>query len=329
MIATDVLLKVEGLTVEFAAPHRNVVPVKRVSFEVMRGRTLGIVGESGSGKSMTLRALLGLIPHPGTIVDGTVLLEGTSLVGLPERRMRRLRGSSIAMISQDPMTSLNPVFSIGNQLVEVLRLKRHLSRAAAHRAAEDLLERVGIPSPRRRLREYPHQLSGGMRQRVMIALALACEPLLLLADEPTTALDATVQDQILLLLSELRDEYGMAMVLVSHDFGVIAQACDDVAVMYAGSLVEQGGVDEVLDSPRHPYTRALAQSVVRVGGAGELVARLPTIPGQPPNLAMLPDGCAFADRCAEAAARCRSGVMQLDRPLGEHGSACIRSDELL
>jgi oligopeptide/dipeptide ABC transporter ATP-binding protein len=322
------LLEVEGLSVEFSTARGCVRAVNQVGFEVWPGQTLGIVGESGSGKSVTLRALMGLVPQPGRVVAGTALLRGRDLLALRGRALREIRGREVAMILQDPMTSLNPVLTVGSQLTETLRLRKGLSRSAASASARDLLGRVGIPSPERRLDEYPHQLSGGMRQRVMIALAIACEPSILLADEPTTALDATVQDQILELLHSLQTESKMAMILVSHDFGVIAQACDQVGVMYAGTLVEYGRYDEVLGHPRHPYTQALQESVRDIGDPRRERSRLATISGQPPNLAELGAGCAFAPRCRHAAPICGVGTMRLDRPLSEHGSACVRSVEL-
>jgi oligopeptide/dipeptide ABC transporter ATP-binding protein len=325
---TDKLLSVKDLTVVYETKAGPIRAANRVEFEVERGQTLGIVGESGSGKSVTLRAIVGLVRPPGHVLAGSVCLGGKDLLTLPRREMNDIRGKSVAMIFQDPMTSLNPVFTTGNQLMEVLRVRRGLPRSASRALAQELFEKVGIPSPERRLREYPHQLSGGMRQRVMIALALACDPLVLLADEPTTALDATVQDQILVLLRDLQDEYGMSIVLVSHDFGVIAQACDLVAVMYAGSIVEYGPVDDVLDHPRHPYTQALARSVRDLRDHSFRGAPLPTLPGQPPSLSRLNAGCAFAERCGFAIPACLQIEMRLDRALDKHGSACIRSDML-
>jgi oligopeptide/dipeptide ABC transporter ATP-binding protein len=329
MSGEELLLEVQGLTVEFPLPSGPVRAANEVAFEVRAGETLGIVGESGSGKSVTLRALMGLVPKPGRVVSGSARLHGRDLLALRDRELRDVRGHDLAMIFQDPMTSLNPVLTVGSQLVETLRVRRGMSKSAARAQGRELLGRVGIPSPDRRMHEYPHQLSGGMRQRVMIALAVACEPSILLADEPTTALDATVQDQILELLRSLQEELGMAMILVSHDFGVIAQACDLVAVMYAGSLVEYGRYDEVLGQPRHPYTRALQDSVRDIGDPHVRGSRLKTIGGHPPNLADIGPGCAFAERCPHAAPPCRAGTMRLDRPLSEHGSACIRVLDLV
>jgi ABC-type dipeptide/oligopeptide/nickel transport system ATPase component len=256
------LLRVHDLTVAFPAPEGDLLAVDGISFDVRAGETLGILGESGCGKTMSLRALLGLVPPPGRVLRGEALWQGeTDLLRMGRGGWRQVRGREIAMVFQDPAESLDPVFSIGDQLVEVLRCHRALSRAAARREAVRLLARVHIPAAEQRLGEYSHQLSGGLRQRVTIALAIAGAPALLLADEPTTALDVTIQDQILSLLAELQEELGMALVLVSHDLGVIAQCADRVLVMHAGQVVEQGSVGEVLDSPRHPYTAQLLAAV--------------------------------------------------------------------
>jgi oligopeptide/dipeptide ABC transporter ATP-binding protein len=320
--AASVLLRVEDLTVGFPTADGTALAVDGVTLEVHAGETLGIVGESGSGKSMSLRALMGLVPSPGIVLRGRSLWRGdTDLLTLRSREQRAIRGAEVSMIFQDPLESLDPLITIGDQLVETLTKRASLSRRQARAESQRLLERVGIPAAKARMRAYPHELSGGMRQRVMIALAVSCGPALILADEPTTALDVTIQDQILTLLAELQAESGMAMVLVSHDLGVIAQECDRVAVMYAGRVVETGTVDEVLDRPRHPYTAALIDSTPRMPGQGK-ADRLLTIGGQPPNISELPAGCSFAPRCRHAIDECVSVPMELDRPLGVHASAC-------
>jgi oligopeptide/dipeptide ABC transporter ATP-binding protein len=323
-VSANPLLEVSNLRVSFPGETAPVTAVNDVSFAVRAGRTLGLVGESGCGKSVTLRALIAMAPEPAQVIGGRVLFDGEDVLGQPRRSLERLRGSRISMIFQDPGASLDPVLSVGAQLTEVLRVKRGVGRREARTEAVALLERVGIPAAARRLRDFPHQLSGGMRQRVMIALAMATSPDLLLADEPTTALDVTIQDQILALLADLQAETDMAMILVSHDLAVIGEHCHEVAVMYAGRIVEFGDVDDVLDNPRHPYTAGLLAAMPHVHQhRGEpLVA----IGGQPPDLADLPAGCSFAPRCFHAAPRCRTAPMILDR--AEHGSACIRADEV-
>jgi oligopeptide/dipeptide ABC transporter ATP-binding protein len=322
---TKALLEVSQLSVGFPTSSGAVaMAADEVSFDVMPGRTLGLVGESGSGKSVTLRALMGLVQYPGQVIGGSVELDGRDLTGLSEAEWEERRGNEIAMVFQDPMTSLNPVFTIGAQLVELLRLKRGMPRRQARAEAEEYLDRVGIRNPGGRLRDYPHQLSGGMRQRVMIALAIASHPRLLLADEPTTALDVTVQDQILSLMASLAEELEMSTVLVSHDLAVISQVCDDIAVMYAGRVVERGPVDEVLDHPRHPYTEGLAAAVSQLGGAYRAGRRiLETLSGQPPTLTELPPGCPFAPRCRYRRDECAAIDMHLDAPPSEHGTACL------
>jgi oligopeptide/dipeptide ABC transporter ATP-binding protein len=319
--ARSPLVRVSDLTIGFPATDGPALAVRDVSLEAFPGETLGIVGESGCGKSLTLRALLGLVPEPGRVLHGEMSWKTEVDLLDDARRLREMRGREISMIFQDPLESLNPVFSIGDQLTEVLRKRGGLSRGEARRAAIELLDRVGIPSAAARLRDYPHQLSGGMRQRVMIAIAIACGPELLLADEPTTALDVTIQDQILSLLAELQDEQGLSMLLVSHDLGVIAQMADRVAVMYAGRVVETGSVDEVLSSPRHPYTAALIASAPQTAG-GHAGARFETIGGSPPLIGQLPPGCAFAPRCRFATEQCVEVDMRLDEGAGAHASAC-------
>jgi oligopeptide/dipeptide ABC transporter ATP-binding protein len=314
------LLDVEGLGVCFPSGDREVEVVKDVAFAVAPGQTLGLVGESGSGKSMTLRAILGLVPRPGRVSAGRATWRGAiDLLPLDERGKRATRGAEIAMIFQDPLESLDPLFTVGAHMAEVLTGHGRLSRGHARERAVELLARVGIPAPQERLRAYPHQLSGGMRQRVVIALAIARAPAMLLADEPTTALDVTIQAQILNLLEDLREDSGMAVIIVSHDLAVVAQSCDRIAVMYAGRIVEIGTTDEVLESPRHPYTAALLASEP---GTTATRSELRTIPGQPPLMTELPAGCPFAPRCRFARDECREISIALDLGPLEHSSAC-------
>jgi peptide/nickel transport system ATP-binding protein len=299
------LLQVEGLTTTFFTDEGVVRAVDDVSFSVASGETLGIVGESGCGKTVTSKSILRLIPWPpGKITAGQIRYRGEDLLALSERRMQRLRGNRIGMIFQEPMTALNPVFTVGWQIEEALALHRRLSGRERRAAAIDLLRQVGIPAPERRVDEYPHQLSGGMRQRVMIAMALSCKPDILIADEPTTALDVTIQAQVLQLIRELKEELGTAVILITHDLGVVAEVCDRVVVMYAGRVVEQGSIDDIFHRPQHPYTRALLRSIPRRGRklAG---ARLKTIAGMVPDLRALPPGCRFAGRCDREQERCR------------------------
>ncbi|MEO5742106.1 MAG: ABC transporter ATP-binding protein [Vicinamibacterales bacterium] len=288
------LLRVQDLTTTFKIPGGVVRAVDHVSFDLRRGETLGIVGESGSGKSMTALSILRLVQPPGEIQGGPISFNGrTDLLELSERSMRAIRGAEIGFIFQEPMTALNPVFPIGAQIVEALRVHRKATRSGAKAKAIELLEAVRIPDPVRRLRDYPHQLSGGMRQRVLIAIALACQPLLLIADEPTTALDVTIQAEILDLLQEMKERFHLALMLITHDLGVVAGHADRVAVMYAGRIVEEGPMRQIFESPKHPYTQGLLASIP--GGApGQ---RLRAIEGAVPNLANLPPGCAFEPRC--------------------------------
>ena len=289
------LLRVDDLRVRFWTSRGIVHAVNGISFDVRAGETLGLVGESGCGKSVTALAAMGILPRAARIPSGSIKLDGRELIGLSERSWRRVRGKEIAMIFQDPMTSLNPVLTVGAQLRESLEEHLDLDRKSATRRAAELLEQVGIPGAKDRLKNYPHQFSGGMRQRVMIAMALACEPKLLIADEPTTALDVTIQAQILDLLRELVVERGTALVLITHDLGVVAGTCERVQVMYAGTLVETGTADELFATPRHPYTLGLLQSVPRLDlGSRQLL--LP-IPGAPRNMLSEPDSCPFAPRC--------------------------------
>jgi len=295
--------------------------VARPLFTVGPGECLGIVGESGSGKSMTCRSILGLVPRPGAIIDGSIRWRGQELVGASERRLRRIRGGEIGMIFQDPASALNPVYTIGSQIVETIVAHTDQGRAAARASAVELLSRVGIPSPRERANAYPHQLSGGMRQRAMIALAISCNPSLILADEPTTNLDVTIQDQILHLLADLRAEQEMAMILVSHDLGVVSQTADRVAVMYAGHIVEQASTRELFVRGRHPYTRGLIRALPSLQ-AGRERDRLVPIEGQPPELDRFPAGCPFQPRCASQRDECAQVDMALAQVGVDHLSAC-------
>ena len=314
------LLEVAGLSLSFATESGPVQVVEDVSFAVPRGRTVGLVGESGCGKSVTAMTLLRLLPSPPSRIDaGRILFDGVDLAQLRERDLRRLRGNRIGMIFQEPMTSLNPTLSIGFQIAEVLRLHRGQRGAGARSASIEILRQVGVGAPERRLGQYPHQLSGGLRQRVMIAMALICHPALLIADEPTTALDVTIQAQILDLLRRLQGELDMAILLITHDFGVVAEICEEVVVMYAGRIVEQAKVRQLFRAPRHPYTCGLLDALPRLGNRGR---RIPSIPGMVPPPGQRGTGCAFAERCPQALARCSSERPAL-MPQGDgHLAAC-------
>ena len=294
-------LQVEGLCTEFASRAGTLRAVDGISFSVGRGRILGLVGESGSGKSVTGFSLMGLVDPPGRVTAGRILLDGRELRGLPEREMRRLRGSRIAMVFQDPMMTLNPVLRIGTQLTEAVMAHERVGRAEARARALEALGKVGIPSPEERLQAYPHQFSGGMRQRVAIAIALLHRPSLIIADEPTTALDVTIQAQILAEMQGLVRRDGTALIWITHDLAVVAGLADELAVMYAGRIVETGELDEVLDNPSHPYTRGLIGSVPSANQRGQ---RLRQIPGTTPGLLDRPEGCAFRTRCRHADAAC-------------------------
>ena len=314
------VLAVDGLTVEFHTRRGVVRPADDVSYQIARGQTLAVVGESGCGKTVGALAVMGLVDPPGRITAGRVMLRGTDLRLLPEAALRRLRGREMAMIFQEPATALNPVMCIGDQVAEPLILHDRLGPREAWRAAVELLDRVGIPMPARRARDYPHQLSGGMRQRVMIAIALACNPSLLIADEPTTALDVTVQAQILELLLALQESYGTAIQYISHDLGVISEIADEVAVMYAGRIVERAPAGQLFEDPRHPYTRGLLATRPWIGVRAK---RLPAIPGQVPDLARLASGCAFRDRCALARPHCAERPPALETIAAGHQAACF------
>ncbi|MFH2201870.1 MAG: ABC transporter ATP-binding protein [Elusimicrobiota bacterium] len=302
------ILEVENLTTEFHVEEGVARAVDGVSFDLTAGETLGIVGESGSGKSVTSLSLMRLVPDPpGRILPGSrIMIDGQSIMELSERKMQKIRGTEIAMIFQDPMTALNPVFTIGSQLSEVLMRHQDLDARAAQRRSVELLEMVGIPAPDKRVHEYPHQLSGGMRQRAMIAMALSCNPKILLADEPTTALDVTIQAQILELINQLQRKIRMATILITHDLAVVAETCDRVIVMYCGRIVEEAGVYELFAAPRHPYTRGLIDSIPRIDEPeGEEPRELNAIPGIVPDIHSLPPGCRFSDRCFKAQDKCR------------------------
>ncbi len=315
------ILDVENLIVQFKTDEGIVRAVDGVSFSVSAGETLGIVGESGSGKSVTNLAVMGLVPRPpGRVVDGTAVFRGDDLLKMDQRQLAKIRGHHVAMIFQDPMTSLNPFLTIAQQMTEVTRLHLGHSYQQALQHAIKMLKRVGMPSPERRIHDYPHQLSGGMRQRVMIAMALSCKPALLIADEPTTALDVTIQAQILDLMKQLQQEEQTAIILITHDLGVIAGTCHRVVVMYAGRFVEEAGADELFRRPLHPYTLGLLESIPRLDE--HKGARLTPIAGQPPHLVDLPAGCPFRPRCPFAMERCAVENPPLEGE-GEHRKACF------
>ncbi|MBI2162823.1 MAG: ABC transporter ATP-binding protein [candidate division NC10 bacterium] len=318
----EILLKIEGLQTHFSTEAGTVRAVDGVSLMVRKGETLGIVGESGCGKSVTALSILRLIPNPpGRIVGGRILLEGRNLLDLPEDEMRKVRGASISMIFQEPMTSLNPVFTVGDQIAEGIRLHQKLSKRESWNKAIEMLRVVRIPDPERRVGEYPHQMSGGMRQRVMIAMALSCNPQLLIADEPTTALDVTIQAQILELLNQLKVELGMAVMLITHDLGVVADTAARVAVMYAGRVVEEAPVLELFTHPLHPYTQGLLNSIPRLEKT-ERRARLQAIPGMVPDMLELPRGCKFQARCPKVFEPCSGEEPELKTVSGEHRVRC-------
>ena len=316
------LLEVEGLKTHFFTRDGVVRAVDGVSFSIQPGETLALVGESGCGKSVTSLAIMGLLSKQSAEVSGSIRFDGFDLVGAPDETLRDLRGNRLAMIFQEPMTSLNPSFTIGDQIVETILRHRGGTRRAARSRAIELLRRVHIPSPERRIDEYPHKLSGGMRQRVMIAMALACDPKLLIADEPTTALDVTLQAQILELMRELKAASGAAIILITHDLGVVAEVCDEVAVMYAGEIVERAEVDELFASPQHPYTVGLLGSIPRLDRATEHLA---TIDGMVPNMANPPSGCRFAARCPFVSEICLKAPPPLREVSPGHASRCLKA----
>ena len=315
------LLRIEGLITAFDTEAGQIRAVDGVSFAVRRGRTLGLVGESGCGKTVTALSIIRLLPLPAAqILAGEIWFEGENLAAAPIDRLHKIRGNRIGMIFQEPMTALNPVHRVGRQIIETLKLHRGLDDRDALAAAVEMLKRVGIPNPEIRVNEYPHQLSGGMRQRVMIAMALVCNPELVIADEPTTALDVTIQAQILDLLQQMQRESGTSIILITHDLGVIAETCDDVVVMYAGRVAETGSVEQIFRQPRHPYTRGLLASIPRLSTPRK--SHLATIEGMVPALTDMPRGCRFNNRCPHSDARCRDLYPQLDDDGSGHLVAC-------
>ncbi|MBI3299138.1 MAG: ABC transporter ATP-binding protein [Elusimicrobia bacterium] len=324
------LLEVENLVTEFHVEDGVARAVDGVSFTLKEGETLGLVGESGSGKSVTSLSLMRLVPNPPGVIlpSSRIVINGRDVMKLPEREMKRIRGAEIAMIFQDPMTALNPVFTIGNQLSEVLMRHQNLDRNRARARSIELLEHVGIPAPSQRVDEYPHQLSGGMRQRAMIAMALSCNPKILIADEPTTALDVTIQAQILDLIKKLQKETGMAVLLITHDLGVVAETCDRVNVMYCGRIVEEAPIEELFAAPKHPYTRGLIDSIPDLEASrGGVRKPLYAIPGMVPDIHNLPAGCRFAERCFRAEDDCRTQDPALSVMGTGRRAACLHALE--
>lgn len=299
---SEKLLEIKDEKLSFFTPAGEVKALNGVSFSMNEGEVLGIVGESGSGKSVTAYSIMGLTAYPGKLIGCTIYFNGHQIEKMSEKEMRKIRGNEVSIIFQDPMTSLNPVYTIGNQITEVIRLHTGKSKKEAYDRAKELLELVGINEPTKRLKQYPHELSGGMRQRVMIAIALACEPKLLIADEPTTALDVTIQAQILELMQELRQKLGMSIIMITHDLGVVASMCERIAVMYAGHIVEYGTADEIFYEPKHEYTKGLINSIPKL--SAQEIERLVPIEGQPVDLLNPPAGCPFAPRCANCMKIC-------------------------
>lgn len=323
------LLEVKNLKTYFDTDEGTVKAVDGVSFHIDKGETLAVVGESGSGKSVTSLSLMRLIPQPpGRFASGEMIFDGEDLLKKSERQMRRIRGNDIAMIFQEPMTSLNPVYTVGDQIAEAIVLHQGKNKRQAMKLAAEMLDLVGIPEPEKRVKNYPHQMSGGMRQRVMIAMALSCGPQLLIADEPTTALDVTIQAQILDLMRKLQKEIGMSILFITHDLGVVAEVADRVVVMYAGRAVEEGSVEDIFAKPQMPYTLGLLNSIPRVDRAAEHQDRLEAIPGNVPNPLYLPEGCAFHPRCRFAIEECKEAIPPLVDTGGGHMVRCIRWDDL-
>ena len=321
------LLEVKDLQTHFFTMDGVVKAVDGVSYDLEEGETLGLVGESGCGKSVSALSLMRLIPDPpGKIVNGEVVLDGEDILKIDMDDMRNIRGAKMSMVFQEPMTSLNPVLTIERQLTETLQLHKGMSKVEARREGVDLLSRVGIPDPEQRIKQYPHQFSGGMRQRVMIAMALSCSPRLIIADEPTTALDVTIQAQILELMKSLTTEFGVALIVITHNLGVVARYADRVNIMYAGRIIERGSAREIYSNPRHPYTVGLLRSVPRLDLPRR--ARLDPIEGQPPDLVNLPAGCAFRARCRWAVDKCATDTPVLEETSANHWSACWRAEDL-
>ena len=316
------MIDIRDLSVTFTQRRKPVTAVNGVSLEVRPGEVVALLGESGSGKSVTLRSLLRMHPK-GTIVSGSVLVDGADVMTLAPRALADFRGRTVSMIFQEPRLALDPVYTVGQQIIEAVRRHEGIDRAAARARALALFDKVRIPSAARRLDNYPHEMSGGMLQRAMIAMALSCNPKVLLADEPTTALDATVQIQILLLIRDLQREYGLSVIFVTHDIGVAAEVADRVAIMYAGRVVEEGAIDRVIRAPQHPYTRGLLDARVELAGDRD---RLVTIPGAPPDLSDLPPGCSFAPRCSRVSETCRETVPPLASPIADGKVACFHPE---
>ncbi|MHA2939679.1 oligopeptide ABC transporter ATP-binding protein OppD [Vibrio sp. RC27] len=317
------LLDVRDLRVEFATQDGSVTAVNDLNFSLNQGETLGIVGESGSGKSQTVFAIMGLLANNGR-VSGSAKFEGKEILNLPESDLNKIRANQISMIFQDPMTSLNPYMKVSDQLMEVLKLHKNMSQNEAFEASLKMLDAVKIPEARQRINMYPHEFSGGMRQRVMIAMALLCNPKLLIADEPTTALDVTVQAQIMDLLNELKKEFNTAIIMITHDLGVVAGSCDQVLVMYAGRTMEYGGVNDIFYHPSHPYSEGLLKAIPRLDTEGDI---LPTIPGNPPNLLNLPPGCPYQERCHRVVEHCKQQAPSLETFANQRQRACFSSWE--
>lgn len=317
------ILEVKNLRTQYITDDGSLCPVDDVSFRVKKGQTLGIVGESGCGKSQTALSIMQLIQKPGKIINGEVLFKDTDLLKKTDQEMKAILGNQIAMIFQEPMTSLNPVYTIGNQISESISLhNKNWSKEEVHKKTVEMLQLVGIPAPEKRFYEYPHQLSGGMRQRVMIAMAMSCNPQLLIADEPTTALDVTIQAQILELMKKVQKEFNAGMILITHDLGVVAEMCQDVLVMYAGKVIEYGTVEDIFYRPKHPYTKGLLESIPHFE-TGHNLNRLNTIPGLVPNLYKLPKGCRFQDRCNYSTEICKQQSPELENLRGIHKVACF------
>lgn len=322
-IVTDILLDVKNLYTKFQTEDGSFYAVDNVSFQLKKGKVLGIVGESGCGKSVTSLSIMRLIQPPGKIESGEINFNGTDLLKMTEAKMRTIRGKEIAMIFQEPMTALNPVFTVGDQIDEMIALHHpNLSKAQVKEQTIEMLRKVGIPAPEKRYDDYPHQLSGGMRQRVMIAMALSCSPKLLIADEPTTALDVTIQAQILDLMRKLQKDFNTGTILITHDLGVVAEMCHDVIIMYAGRVVESGTVEDIFYRPKHPYTKGLLESIPHFE-TGQKLKTLKTIPGLVPSLLKLPQGCRFHDRCNRAQERCKTSYPDFTQATATQSVACF------
>lgn len=320
------LVEIEHEKLSFFTPAGEVKALNDVSFSLKEGEVLGIVGESGSGKSVTAYSIMGLTADPGKLIGGTIKFNGHDIHLMKEKEMAKIRGNEVALIFQDPMTSLNPVYTIQNQICEVIKLHTNLDKKQAEARAEELLTLVGITDVKKRLKQYPHELSGGMRQRIMIAMALACEPKLLIADEPTTALDVTIQAQILDLMIELKKKLGMAIIMITHDLGIVASMCDHIAVMYAGSIIEYGTTDDIFYNPKHEYTKGLLKSIPKIVDEKEKEERLVPIEGNPVDLLNMPEGCPFAPRCENCMKICLKKNPPV-RHFGEHYASCFMNEK--